>query len=826
MIFLLVCALILLVVLVARALSQVSDINLRLSAFMRELNMIPGLESRLARLERELLQLKGGAPAPHDDAATPKPAASAQAAPPPPTAAHPSTVAAPSTAGAHGTPPDVRSVDAEPWSPIVENPPPPITPWAPPPRKPSKSRAEWEAFIGGKLLNRIGAFALILGVGFFLKYAFDNNLISETVRVLIGVAAGLTCLAVARRTFRREMKIFAQGLVGAGIAILYLSVYASFNYYHLVPQWIAFVLMSLVTLLTFWHGVAYDSLAVGLLGWAGGFLTPFMLATGEPNETGLFGYIALLDAGILALAFRKRSWVVLEPLAMIATWIVYYLWHQDCYGPEMLPVALFFISLFWVLFHVADVVRSLRPSDLWPRVRHLLPTVNLGAFYLILYTILEEDHHAWTAPVTLLVAVLYFGTDLVMRGRGPDAGESRPRNLLTVAALVGVATAVQYSGYETVILWSVQAVILAWCGMRWNFSYLMAAGLLFLFASAMKFADTPGAFSFAYPGDVHPVINLRNLAYLVFCLALASAGRQYRKMSDLSAALVATWLESAAAVVLFVCVTVTVNDFFSFRQSIEPPGGAHDLIFRRLMAIASSWTLYSLPFVWFGLGFRKNTLIIPGLGALLLAAALVMIRGIAFDPIGMFVPVWNVRVASFLLVLFAMGVHSTLIASHRDAADWLPDVRAYLGVAMGVMIFSLITGETRDYFGKLLHDVGEPGTLDRDPEKVTQLLNLQQLALSGVWLLYSGVLLAAGIWKASKGLRFFSIGLFGLTILKIFVYDLSFLETLYRIFSFVGLGLILLAVSYAYQRYKHLLLGEQTGDRGGNRPGDKPPAAM
>jgi uncharacterized membrane protein len=86
--------------------------------------------------------------------------------------------------------------------------------------------------------------------------------------------------------------------------------------------------------------------------------------------------------------------------------------------------------------------------------------------------------------------------------------------------------------------------------------------------------------------------------------------------------------------------------------------------------------------------------------------------------------------------------------------------------------------------------------------QITQLQNLQQLTLSGVWLFYSVVLMLTGIWRRLQGLRIIAIALFGITILKIFIYDLSFLERLYRIFSFIGLGVILLAVSYLYQRYK------------------------
>ena len=126
----------------------------------------------------------------------------------------------------------------------------------------SRTREEWEALIGGKLLNRIGALALIIGIGFFLKYAFEHDWISETVRVLIGFAVGAGLLFGGAYSHKKGLQVFAQGIIGAGIAILYLSVYASFNFYHLVPRTVAFVMMAIVTALTFLQALKYNSLAV------------------------------------------------------------------------------------------------------------------------------------------------------------------------------------------------------------------------------------------------------------------------------------------------------------------------------------------------------------------------------------------------------------------------------------------------------------------------------------------------------------------------------------------------------------------------------------
>jgi uncharacterized membrane protein len=816
MTLLLLIAVVVLVILTALALSQASDVNKRLNAYVRELGRIQALQWRLDLLERELKRLRSGrsviAEPPPGGIATGGTDQEAGLAIPP--AARTAAAIASGEQIAPSTPPPSGAE-------LSEREGPPVIPWPTHPPKPSRSRAEWEAFVGGKLLNRIGAFALIVGVGFFLKYAFDNEWISESVRVLIGAATGLTCLAVAHRARRKGMSIFAQGLVGSGVAILYLSVYASFNYYHLVSQPVAFLLMAVVTTLTFAQGVAHGSLAVGLLGWAGGFLTPFLLSTGEPNETGLFGYVAVLDVAILALAYRKRDWDVLAPLSMTATWIVCSLWHLEYFAPEKLGVAIFFFSLFWLLFHAADVAAGSRTSIRWPQVRHLLPTVSLGIFYVLLYDILEREHHEWTAPATLILAGMYLATALAGRRDDPRAGADRARNLLTLATLVVVATAVQYAGFTTVILWSAEAALLAYCGIRLKYDYLLPSAVILFFVAGVKFAGMDGTFQYPFPGEFGPITNVRSLAYLVYAAALAVGARQYRKSSEPSAPVFAAWLSSLSAIAVFVGLTVTVNDVFSFAQSHQDPGPGYDLMFRRLMAIACTWTVYSIPFVWAGLSSNRSTLLIPGLAAILLAVTLVTIRGAAFHPIEVFHVVFNTRVAAFVIVLCAMAVHSALIDTYRGVRDWLPDLRSYLGLGAGVAFFALLTGETRDIFEKLLSDQPHAGAPGFDGALVVRLRNLQQLSISGVRLAYSVVLLAFGIWKGSKGLRFFSIGVFGLSILKIFVYDLSFLETLYRIFSFIGLGMILLAVSYAYQRFKGLLFGDQA--TGGPEPRDTPP---
>jgi uncharacterized membrane protein len=166
----------------------------------------------------------------------------------------------------------------------------------------------------------------------------------------------------------------------------------------------------------------------------------------------------------------------------------------------------------------------------------------------------------------------------------------------------------------------------------------------------------------------------------------------------------------------------------------------------------------------------------------------------------------NWRAAAFIVVIAGAVVQARWLNEHRQNFPWINDALGILQVAIVLLLLDLLTGETRDIFQKALFALQQNTGAPDGAEKISRLQDLQQLALSGVWLFYSALLMVAGIWRRVQGLRLIAIALFGITILKIFIYDLSFLERLYRIFSFIGLGVILLLVSYLYQRYKAVII--------------------
>jgi uncharacterized membrane protein len=669
------------------------------------------------------------------------------------------------------------------------------------PSRPSRTREEWEAIIGGKLLNRIGALALIIGIGFFLKYAFDRNWISETIRVLIGFAIGAGLLFGGARSHKKGLHVFAQGVIGAGIAILYLSVYASFNFYHLVPRTVAFVMMALVTVLTLQQALKYDSPAVSCLGWAGGFLTPIMLSTPQVNYPGLFTYIAILDIGLIAIMLKKDKWAILDPLTLAATYLIYAVSDG---GSSGLTVAVPFLTIFWGLFHGLEVYRNIKNTTTHMGIRQTTAAFNTLFYYIMMYNVIDPSHHKWMGLIVLAIGALYFLTFLALRKRQDIPEIVFTRYVMTAIILLAAATNIQFTAFYAITLWSLEALILVWCGIHWEKRYIWKTALALMGIAAFGLLVTRETFAYFPIEDYSLLLNRRALALLVLAGSLGACTVLFKGADEKSREVFRPILHGGWCIVLFILLTVECNDYFRQRIIAKTGDTYHGLYFTRFMTWTAIWLFYSLPLVWFGLRRKIMPILYCGLGAAGLTIIMLAIRGFAFDPVSRFHIILNLRMIVFVLVIAGIYLVTRWIKEDQQALSWYAYVVRILQIVIVVLILLLLTGETRDIFRKsiyFLREQGEHGTY----REVARLRDLQQLVLSGVWLLYSVTLMVAGLWRRAQGLRIMAIAIFGITILKIFIYDLSFLETLYRIFSFVGLGVILLGVSYLYQRYKSII---------------------
>lgn len=674
------------------------------------------------------------------------------------------------------------------------------------PAQPARFHEDLEARIGGSWLNVIGIIAVTLGIAFFLKYAFDNQWIGPYGRVLMGTAAGIGFLIGGDRLRARGYHAYGSVLAGGGILILYLSVYAAFAFYELIAQRPAFVLMSVVTTLAVVLASRYDALPIALLGLIGGFMTPGLLSTGVDNQIGLFGYLALLVGGVLAIAFLKK-WRILNYLAFVGTVLMFVGWMETHYEPPKLGLTIFFLTLFFAMFALVTVIYNLikREPSLWLDL--LLVILNAVFYFGASYGILEREYYGILGLFAVLVSAFYLGLGYVAYRR-----DAEDRLLLMVFIGLGVlflvlAVPIQFDQQWITMGWAVQAVILAWIGLRIKDGTARKAALVvFFIAGARWVLYDASEWLFREPDRFIPLLNRRSLSGFVLIAALGLAIYLYRRLGegveDRESRLITGLYLLAANVVALAVLSLDVNEYYEHQRILarDPLSGVGP--FARLDHLSASkqfmlsavWTAYGAIALMVGIAKGIALLRAPALVLLGLTTFKILTVDAGYYDADWHVPLLNQTFAAFTLMILALACSVWFYARAEEVEDNERNVMIpALICAANVLAVIALSAEASGYYQRQVSE-----GMEYDAQRDLRLA--EQLSLSLIWAVYGGVALVIGFLRGSKLLRVFALLLLLLTIVKVFFVDMSALDRLYRIISFIVLGAILLAVSFLYQR--------------------------
>lgn len=332
-----------------------------------------------------------------------------------------------------------------------------------------------EQLIAGRWLNRIGIVALLLAVSFFLKYAFDNDWIGPRGQVALGLLSGAAVLIYSQWLLRRGHDDFANRIAGLGGGVLYLSLFAGANYYHLFPLSLAFGGMAIVTATLVVIAVRRDSQSMALVALLGGLLTPVLLSTGRNAPVELFTYLALLNAGVLLVA-HTRQWSKVEWLAFAGTMLYFWGWWNGYYHEDRQNLTLGFASVFFLEFALLPVLQARRAGTL-EAAQTMLVAINALGYLAALHRLLYAEHRWSLSCMLLLLAALH----LVVARRVPtsEGSSSLVRMLFGGLALtfVTLVIPVQLDGKWMTMAWAIEGAILIWVGVRAQVSHLRWAGL-------------------------------------------------------------------------------------------------------------------------------------------------------------------------------------------------------------------------------------------------------------------------------------------------------------------------------------------------------------
>ena len=224
------------------------------------------------------------------------------------------------------------------------------------------AKKDLEKFIGENLISKIGILILIIGVGIGVKYSIDNDLISPATRVILAyiLAFGLTGLAIK---LKKKYHNFSAALMSGGMAIMYFVTYFANAYYGLIPQLPTFALMVMFTVLTVAAALVYNRQVIAHIGLVGAYAVPFLLSQNSGNYLALFGYMAVVNTGILAISVY-RTWKPLFYTSSFFTWAIFLGWAVGRYEPkEHFSLMLVFLGVFFVLFFACRFIFKKRDPN-------------------------------------------------------------------------------------------------------------------------------------------------------------------------------------------------------------------------------------------------------------------------------------------------------------------------------------------------------------------------------------------------------------------------------------------------------------------------------
>ena len=341
------------------------------------------------------------------------------------------------------------------------------------------SQISVEEALGGKWLAYVGALAVMIGAGFGLKYAIDNQWLGPAGRVILGVVIGLFSFAGGAFAMRKEYRFLGQALTGAALGVLYLSFFAAFHWYHLLPYEAAFMGMVLTTIggLAFSH--AFDSQPTAVLGMIGGFLTPAMLPPATGSAWELFPYLLLLDMGVLGVSSLRR-WTGLQVLVFFGTIFTWLIWLHQYYSQENLLLTLGFLTTFFALFAALSVIHNIVQKRVAEAAEFFLmlatPMVYFAALYWLTYEIWPYEQGYFALGMTAVYTIM-----AIFAARLNPAGKS------VIAALSGLAASflilappLSLTGHWVTVTWIAQSILLVELGLRFNLKSLTWTGLSLL----------------------------------------------------------------------------------------------------------------------------------------------------------------------------------------------------------------------------------------------------------------------------------------------------------------------------------------------------------
>ncbi|WP_294268845.1 DUF2339 domain-containing protein [uncultured Chryseobacterium sp.] len=645
---------------------------------------------------------------------------------------------------------------------------------------PYKHGSHWfsqlSEFLTQNALTVIGIFTLVLGIGYFIKYAVDNNWIGETARVTIGFIAGLLMVGTGY-PIKKNYAVFSSVITGGGISALYFTVTIAFRDYHLFSQQSAFAVTCLITALSIALSYAYRSETLSIFALLGGFSAPLMISTGQSNYLFLFSYITVLNAGMLVIVWL-RQWRNTGWISFILTFCYLFYWTAS----KTESTAVYFYLLSYIIFYAYALQEYIRNQKLHASDILMLVFLNFFSITGLIYTF--NTLHLEQVIIFPLIFALLNILFAVREYQAKRSGISYSVFTALAISLITVAAALQLNTHLITSIWAIEATLLLFI-LKKSGHIIFRKAFYILFPLVMLAQMATWARYFEKE-NLHIVFNPVFITSCVTILSTVINLLLIRKKSVHNETPY-SFLELICSITVYCLIYVTLFFELLYHISSQP-----------LTVISSIALLYTLYYILILLLCSKTLRITGSICNILNYLLLILtVIHIAVNGSLLVGDILNKTIPGsfyFPYVLYLIPLAYTLWSffSQRGSGPAQFDYR--INAFVWVSTLSLEIGH--------LYLLGNKG--NEIPEGIDT-KHYIILYLPMIWMLLSSVFIYAGIKKDLIELRKIGFFLTGITIIKLYVYDVWQMDHVSRIVAFIILGIILLLSSFIFQRLKRII---------------------
>ncbi len=693
-------------------------------------------------------------------------------------------------------------------------------------RSPSFSSG-FEKFIGENLISKIGIAITVIGVAIGANYAIEHQLISPLTRIILGYLIGLGLLGVAIK-LKKNYDNFSSVLLSGAMAIMYFITFAAYSFYGLLPQVFAFILLVFFTIFTVLAAIKYNNIFIAIFGLVGAYAVPFLLSDGSGNVLVLFSYVTIINLGILFVSFKK-DWKLLYYVSFSFTWLIFLSWYGVKYDVnEHFSLSLFFLALFFFTFYTIFIVNQLIKKEVFKKIDLLMLLLNSTLFYGLGIAILNSHLHGneLLGVFTLINALIHFVVGLIIYKYKIINKNLIYTILATVLVFVSITIPIELDANWVTLLWTMEAALLFYLGRSKKVAVFEIFSYPLIVIAVFSLIQDWGTYQLVnfQTNDTYltPIFNINFLSSAILIAVLVFINKLYANYQSaiqypfyLS---ISKWIKMGLAILLIGMTYASfygeINNYFNvdyIKSSIylqkenSKFNQAHYNY--NLMSLKNVWIIiYSLLFtsvlIWWNNHKIKSKLLTYGSSALAIFFLAIYLTSSLYT-LGVLRENYDDTSLNSIFYISSFNLYFRYI-TYIFIAILIKNIHQSKEQFLNSKFF-------RNGFDLLLH-------ISIVWVASSELINLLELAgssqsyklgLSILWALYSLILVAFGIWKGKKHIRIGAIVFFGITLLKLFFYDISQLDTISKTIVFVSLGFILLIISFLYNKYKHLITNDK-----------------